>query len=70
MEHWEDRTAYGGLDAILWPLDRATGKHWCLRLAALTLGWLWMVPALILFSLLFLVPIWFPLMMWRELSEE
>lgn len=54
--------------AFTWPLEASKGKHWSLKLLALTVGWLWMLPLYFAFLIVFLIVI-MPVAIWESLEE-
>lgn len=55
------------LNVVGAPLTFAQGRHWAWRFIALSMGWMWMVPVMVLSFPLALAAIMS--MMWRELAE-
>lgn len=57
LTQWSDRMFYGpAYRLVFWPVDRARGRAWPIRLAAVTLGWAWMFPVFFLTMGLLVIP--------------
>ena len=69
-EPLDDRVEDFVYHVVLWPLNIAQGRHWLGRLAALTLGWLWIFPAMLLVGVPLLFLIVLPVMIWNDLAEK
>jgi len=66
---WPDRKMLATGSVVFWPWEQARRKHWSVRLAAMTLGWLWVAPAM-LFILLPVMVICIPCQMFIDLGRE
>lgn len=65
-ERWTDRCSDALLDFVDWPLVCAQGRHWTIRVLALTCGWIWMIPAFLVAALVEIVVL-FPVDEWQDL---
>lgn len=54
---------------VIWPIIHAKGKPLKWRVAAYTLGWLWMSPMLLLVNLPFVLTVMIPLLIWQEIRD-
>ncbi len=54
---------------VFWPFTIVQGRHWLWRLLALTIGWVWIVPAMIVIGLPCVV-VGIAYDLWDSLGEE
>jgi hypothetical protein len=67
---WYERVEDRFIEPVVyWPINCAKGRHWSIKLAAITFGWLWMLPVGLLVLFPWLLMVSGPILVWEMIDD-